>query len=73
MIQCMLSQQQTYEIAEELKKTGTLESISAYYDRALALFNQLIATYPGSILEADAQYNAAMCYYGRGDLKYCPQ
>ena len=58
----------TYEIAEELKKTGTLESISAYYDRALALFNQLIATYPGSILEADSQYNAAMCYYGRGDL-----
>ncbi len=58
----------TYEIARELGKTGTLESLSAYYDRALALFNQLIATYPGSVLQEDAQINAAMCYYGRNDV-----
>ncbi|MDE0638194.1 MAG: tetratricopeptide repeat protein [Candidatus Poribacteria bacterium] len=58
----------TYEIADDLKKTGTLESLTAYYDRALALFNQLIATYPGSVLQEDAQFNAAMCYYGRGDV-----
>ena len=58
----------TYEIAGDLKKTGTLESLTAYYDRALALFNQLIATYPGSVLQEDAQFNAAMCYYGRGDV-----
>ena len=58
----------SYRIAEELKKTGTLESIDAYYDRALALFNQLIATYPGSELEEHAHFNTAMCYYGKGDL-----
>ena len=58
----------TYKIAEELQNTGTLESLTAYYDRALALFNQLIAIYPGSILQEEAQLNAAMCYYGRGDI-----
>jgi len=58
----------SYQIAEQLKKTGTLESIDAYYDRALALFNQLIATYPGSELAEQAQFNTAMCYYGKGDL-----
>ena len=58
----------TYRIAEELKKTETFESLTAYYDRALALFNQLISTYPGSVLQEDAQFNAAMCYYGRGDV-----
>lgn len=57
----------TYRIAQELTKTGTLESLTAYYDRALALFNQFIATYPGSILQEEAQLSAAMCYYGRGD------
>ena len=58
----------SYQIAEELKKTGTLESLDAYYDRALALFNQLIATYPGSELSEQAQFNTAMCYYGKGEL-----
>ena len=58
----------TYRIAEELGKTGTLESLTAYYDRALVLFNQLIATYPGSVLQSEAQLSAAMCYYGRGDV-----
>ena len=57
----------TYRIAQELEKTGTLESLTAYYDRSLMLFNQLIATYPGSILQEEAQLSAAMCYYGRGD------
>ena len=58
----------SYQIAEELKKTGTLESLEAYYNRALALFNQLIATYPGSELSEQAQFNTAMCYYGKGEL-----
>ncbi|MCY4403792.1 MAG: tetratricopeptide repeat protein [Candidatus Poribacteria bacterium] len=58
----------TYEIARELQKSGTLESPTAYYDRALALFNQLIATYPGSVLQEEAQLNAALCYFGRGDV-----
>lgn len=58
----------TYRIAQEKAKTGTLESLTAYYDRALALFNQLIATYPGSILQEEAQLSAALCYYGRGDV-----
>ena len=58
----------SYKIAEELKDTGTLESLDAYYDRALALFNQLIVTYPGSELSDQAQFNTAMCYYGKGEL-----
>ncbi len=58
----------SYQIAEELKKTGTLESLDAYYNRALALFNQLIATYPGSELSEQAQFNTAMCYSGKGEL-----
>lgn len=58
----------SYKIAEELKETGTLESLDAYYDRALALFNQLIAIYPGSELSEQAQFNTAMCYYGKGEL-----
>ena len=58
----------SYKIAEELKETGTLESLDAYYDRALALFNQLIVTYPGSELSDQAQFNTAMCYYGKGEL-----
>ena len=58
----------SYQIAEELKRTGTLESVEAYYDRALALFSQLIAIYPGSELSEQAQFNTAMCYYGKGEL-----
>ncbi len=57
-----------YRIAEELKKTDTLESIDAYYDKALALFNQLITIFPGSIFEEQAHFNTAMCYYGKGDF-----
>jgi TolA-binding protein len=58
----------TYEIANDLKKTGTLESVNAYYDRAIALFNQLITIYPGNALEEEAKFNIAMCYKGRDDL-----
>ena len=58
----------SYQIAEDLKKTGTLESLDAYYDRALALFQQLIVTYPGSELSDQAQFNTAMCYYGKDEL-----
>ena len=58
----------SYKIAEELKQTGTLESVDSYYDRALALYNQLIALYPGSDLSDQAQFNTAMCYYGKGEL-----
>ena len=56
----------SYKIAEDLKKTGTLESLDAYYDRAIALYNQLITIYPGSELSDQAQFNTAMCYYGKG-------
>ncbi len=58
----------SYKIAEELKQTGTLESVNSYYDRALALYNQLIALYPGSDLSDQAQFNTAMCYYGKDEL-----
>jgi TolA-binding protein len=58
----------SYQIAEELKRSNTLESVEAYYDRALALYNQLITAYPGSQLSEQAQFNTAMCYYGKGEL-----
>ena len=58
----------SYQIAEELKRTGTLESLAAYYDRALTLYNQLINAYPGSELSEQAQFNTAMCYYGKDEL-----
>ncbi len=58
----------SYKIAEDLKRTGTLESVDSYYDRALSLYNQLITLYPGSDLSDQAQFNTAMCYYGKGEL-----
>ena len=58
----------SYKIAEDLKQSGTLESVDAYYDRAIALYRQLIALYPGSDLSDQAQFNTAMCHYGKGEL-----
>jgi TolA-binding protein len=58
----------SYQIADQLKKTGTLESVDAYYDRALSLYNQLTMIYPGSELSDQAEFNKAMCYYGKGEL-----
>ena len=58
----------SYKIAEDLKQSGTLESVDAYYDRAIALYRQLIALYPGSTLSDHAQFNTAMCHYGKGEL-----
>ena len=58
----------SYKIGDELREKGTLESVNAYYDRAISLFTQLITIYPGSVLEAEAQFNIAMCYRGKGDL-----
>ena len=58
----------SYQIAEQIKKTNTLESVDAYYDRALALYHQLVATYPGSQLTDQAQFNIAMCHYGKDEL-----
>ena len=43
----------------QLRKKGTLESVDAFYDRAISLFTDLITIYPGSVLEAEAQYNIA--------------
>lgn len=58
----------SYKIGDELQQKGTLESVNAFYDRAISLFTQLISVYPGSVLEAEAQLNIAMCYRGKGDL-----
>ncbi len=58
----------SFRIGDELRKKGTLESVDAFYDRAISLFTDLITTYPGSVLEAEAQYNIAMCYKGKGNL-----
>ncbi len=58
----------SYEIGEELQKKGTFESVDAFYDRAISLFTELITVYPGSVLDAEAQYNIAMCYKGKGNL-----
>lgn len=58
----------SFRIGDELRKKGTLESVDAFYDRAISLFTDLITIYPGSVLEAEAQYNIAMCYKGKGNL-----
>ena len=58
----------SYKIGDELQEKGTLESVNAFYDRAISLFTQLITIYPGSVLEAEAQFNIAMCYRGKGNL-----
>ena len=58
----------SFEIGETLRKKGTFESVDALYDRAIALFTELITKYPGSVLDAEAQFNIAMCYQGKGNL-----
>ena len=57
-----------YKMGEGVKETDVSESADTYYDRALVLFNQLIEDYPGSKLADHAQFNRAMCYYGKGLL-----
>ena len=57
-----------YRIAEETKQNeGKAEGTDTYYDRAFALFDQLIRDYPGSVLADESQFNKAMCYYGKGN------
>ncbi len=54
-----------YRIAENIKQTESVESADVYYDRASAMFNQLIRDYPGSLLADESRFNRAMCYYGK--------
>ena len=59
----------SYQIAEELKRDWYPLNPSRHTtNRALALYNQLITAYPGSELSEQAQFNTAMCYYGKGEL-----
>lgn len=58
----------SYKIGEQLKQTGTLESIDAYYNRAITLFTELIRAYPASALVSQARFNVAMCHYGKGEF-----
>jgi len=44
----------------ELQDTG-----DTYYDRAFALFDQVVRDYPGSVLVDQSLFNRAMCYYGK--------
>ena len=54
-----------YRLAEDIKKTDSVESADAYYDRASAMFDQLIQDYPGSALSDESHFNRAMCLYGK--------
>ena len=54
-----------YRLAEEIKKTDSVESADAYYDRASAMFDRLIQSYPGSALADESRFNRAMCLYGK--------
>ena len=57
-----------YRIAEKKKVAETPEAASAYYQRALVLFDQLIQEYPGSILVNESRLSRALCYYAQGNL-----
>ena len=57
-----------YRIGEEMEETEDLGSVDLYYDRAYALFDQLIRDYPGSSLVDESRFNRAMCHYGKGQL-----
>lgn len=54
-----------YRIAENIKQTESVESADVQYDRAFAMFDQLIRDYPGSQLADESRFNRAMCYYGK--------
>ncbi len=54
-----------YRRAEDIKKSDNVESADAYYDRASAMFDQLIQDYPGSVLADESRFNRAMCVYGK--------
>ena len=55
-----------YRLAENIKQSESVESADAYYDRASAMFDQLIRDYPGSALADESRFNRAMCLYGKG-------
>ena len=57
-----------FKTGDGVKETEVLKSADAYYNRALALFDQLIENYPGSSLVDQARFSRAMCYYGKGLL-----
>ena len=54
-----------YRRAEDIKKSESVESADADYDRASAMFDRLIRDYPGSVLADESRFNRAMCIYGK--------
>ena len=58
----------SYRTAEDIRKTEDLDAADLHYDRAFALFTQLIRDYPGSTLADVSRLNREMCHYGKGDL-----
>lgn len=58
----------SYRTGEDKRKTGDLDAADLYYDRAFALFTQLIRAYPGSMLVDASRLNREMCHYGKGNL-----
>ncbi len=54
-----------YRRAEDIKKSDSVESADADYDRASAMFDRLIRDYPGSVLADESRFNRAMCLYGK--------
>ena len=58
----------SYRTAEDLRNADDLDSADLYYDRAFALFTQLIRDYPGSALVDESRLSREMCHYGKGNL-----
>ena len=58
----------SYLTGQNMKQTDDSDAAGLYYDRAFALFDQLIRDYPGSALVDESRFNRAMCHYGKGKL-----
>ncbi|MBI1923426.1 tetratricopeptide repeat protein [Candidatus Poribacteria bacterium] len=56
-----------YRIGENMKSKDDPQFADPYYDRAFALFDQLIRDYPGSTLVDVSRFNRSMCYYAKGN------
>ena len=58
----------SYQIGQDMRGADNLDEADFHYDRAFALFAQLIRYYPGSTLVDESRVNQAMCHYGKGNL-----
>ena len=59
----------SYRTAESIRTGGKSGSADLHYERAYALFSQLIRDYPGSTLVDESRLNLELCHYGKGNLE----